>query len=93
MANFFQTCLKGFKLNKMIVEPKIAWPVNESAQLVELAKESIDLFAQLVEGCKKKILSSRMFVRPVEVKPHMIEYQSRGDQGLTITYYALNANG
>ena len=29
---FFQTCLKGFKLKKLVVEPKTAQPVEPNAQ-------------------------------------------------------------
>ena len=37
MSNVFQTCLKGFKLKRMVVKPKMAQPV-------ELDEEPIDLF-------------------------------------------------
>ena len=79
MSNVFQTCLKGFKLKMMVLEPK-------SAQLVESYKELINhqlnksrsgstpsstgrgsgrLPAQPVEGAKKKLyFSSRMVVQP-----------------------------
>ena len=42
MSNVFQTCLKGFKLKKLVVEPK-------TTQLVEPDEEP-------VEGCKKPSL-------------------------------------
>ena len=35
MSNVFQTCLKGFKLKKFVVVPKMA-------QLIELDEESVD---------------------------------------------------
>ena len=35
MLNVFQTCLKGFKLKKFVVVPKMA-------QLIELDEESVD---------------------------------------------------
>ena len=28
MSNVFQTCLKGFKLKKLVVEPKMAQPIE-----------------------------------------------------------------
>ena len=36
MSNAFQTCLKGFKLKMMIVEPKMAQPVELDEELVDL---------------------------------------------------------
>ena len=64
MSNSFQTCLKGFKLKELVVEPKMA-------QLVEPDEESVDPQfnqsrvrtitdrppAQPVEECKKPSLS------------------------------------
>ena len=28
MSNVFQTCLKGFKLKKLVIEPKMVQPVE-----------------------------------------------------------------
>ena len=83
MSNVFQTCLKGFKLKRLVVEPNMA-------QSIELDKESINhrlnrsrsgstpnstgqgsgrLPAQPVEGAKKKLyFSSRTVVQPVGVQ-------------------------
>ena len=43
MSNVFQTCLKGFKLKKLVVKPKMAQPVEPD-------KEPIDPQVQLVNG-------------------------------------------
>ena len=45
MLNYFQTCFKGFKLKKIIVEPKMAQPIGESTQLVEFDEELVNLFS------------------------------------------------
>ena len=80
---FFKFVLKGFKLKKLVVEPKTAQPIEPN-------KESIDRQlnwsrfrltpsstgrgpgrppTQPVEGAKKISLSSRMIVQPVKVEP------------------------
>ena len=46
MLNAFQTCLKGFKLKKMVIEAK-------TAQLVELDEEPINLFSLIGQGVQK----------------------------------------
>ena len=79
MSNVFQTCLKGFKLKKLLVEPKMAQPI-------ELDEESVDPSTQPVEGCKKHSLSFRMVVQSVNVWTVTC-------QGPTVTCQALNANG
>ena len=35
MPNVFQTCLKGFKLKKLVVEPKTAQPVEPDEEPVD----------------------------------------------------------
>ena len=35
MSNVFQTCLKGFKLKKLVVEPKTAQPVEPDEEPVD----------------------------------------------------------
>ena len=35
MSNIFQTCLKGFKLEKLVVEPKTAQPVKPDEERSE----------------------------------------------------------
>ena len=45
MSNVVQTCLKDFRLKRMVVEPKMGQPV-------ELAEEPVDLFSSTVEECK-----------------------------------------
>ena len=62
MSNVFQTCLKGFKLKMMIVEPKMAQPVepdekpinlfSSTDQPVQLNRSTCS--AQPIEECKKK---------------------------------------
>ena len=75
--NVLQTCLKGFKLKKLVVEPKTAQPI-------ELDEELIDPQLNQSSGAKKNLLYSRMVVQPVKgeqepVDPHL--NQSRSDQG------------
>ena len=36
MSNVLQSCLKGFKLKKMVVELKTAQPVESDEELVDL---------------------------------------------------------
>ena len=59
---FFKLVLKGFKLKKLVVEPKTTQPVEPN-------EESINLSVQPVEECKKLFLSSRTAVQPVKVEP------------------------
>ena len=35
MLNVFQTCLKGFKLKKLVVEPKTTQPVEPDEELID----------------------------------------------------------
>ena len=58
----------------MVVKPKMAQPAK-------LAKELIDLFSSTDRIMQKPSLYSRMLFRPVEAKPHLVEYESRGGQG------------
>ena len=51
MSNVFQTCLKGFKLKKMVVKLKLTQPVEESTQLIEPTEELVNQFRP-VEECK-----------------------------------------
>ena len=62
MSNIFQTCLKGFRLKMMVVEPKMT-------QLVEPDEEPVDLFTSTDQQVQKPSLSSRMLVQPVKVEP------------------------
>ena len=39
---FFQTCLKGFKLKKLVVEPKIAQPVESDEEPVDPPTQPVD---------------------------------------------------
>ena len=61
MSNVFQTCLKGFKLKMMVLEPK-------SAQLVESYKELVDLFNSTSRMVQKPSLSFKTLVQQVEVQ-------------------------
>ena len=60
MSNVFQTCLKGFKLKKLVVEQKMAQPVEPD-------EEPVNPPTQPVEGCKKSSLSSGTVVQPIKV--------------------------
>ena len=96
MSNVFQSCLKGFKLKKMVVELKTTQPVEPDEESVELDEEPIDLFNSIGQGVQKPSLFSRMLVQPVKVQPQLVEFQSRrqskGSQGPTTTCHTLNAN-
>ena len=35
MSNVFQTCLKGFKLKKLVIEPKTAQPVESDEEPID----------------------------------------------------------
>ena len=35
MSNIFQTCLKGFKLKKLVVEPKMTQPVEPDEESID----------------------------------------------------------
>ena len=76
---FFQTCLKGFKLKRMVVEPK-------TTQLVEPDEEPIDLFSLTGRKVQKPSFSFRTLVQQVEVR-------SRGNRGPMVICQTLNANG
>ena len=84
MSNVFQTCLKGFKLKMMVLEPK-------SAQLVESYKELVDLFNSTSRMVQKPSLSSKTFVQLVKVEPQPVEVRLRGSQGQRWCQ-ALNVN-
>ena len=55
MSNIFQICLKGFKLKKLVVEPKTAQPVEPD-------EEQVDPQLNWSRGAKKTSLSSRTVV-------------------------------
>ena len=65
MSNVSQTCLKGFKLKKLVVEPKTAQPIEPD-------KESVDPQLNWLRGVKKHSLSSRMIIQPVKVEPQLV---------------------
>ena len=100
MSNVFQTHLKGFKLNKMVIEQKMAQSIKGSTQLIEEStqpiepiKELFDLFNSISWKVQKPSLSSGTLVRQVEIELHPVDYQSKGDRGSTVTFNVLNANG
>ena len=66
MSNVFQTCLKGFKLKKLVVEPK-------TAQSIEPDEEPIDSHLNRSSGAKKPSLSSRMIVQSVKVESQPVD--------------------
>ena len=84
MSNVLQNYLKGFKLKRMIVEPKIAQPVEPD-------KEPIDPQLNQLMG-EKNLLSSKTVVQSVEVEPQPVEVWSRGDRAPTVTCQALKTN-
>ena len=67
---FFQTCLKGFKLKKLVVEPKTTQPV-------ELDEEPVNPQLNRSMSAKQPFLSSRTVVQPVN--PYL--NRSRSGQG------------
>ena len=69
MSNVFQTCLKGFKLKKLVVEPD---------------EEPVDLHLNWSRGAKKLFLSFGTVVQPIKVIPQSVDPHlnlSRSDQG------------
>ena len=75
MSNVFQTCLKGFKLKKLVVEPKTAQPVESYEELVDPLTQSVDLQLNWSRNTKN-ILSFRMVVQSIKgehelVDPHL----------------------
>ena len=70
----FETCLKGFKLKMMVVEPK-------TIQLVVPDEELIDLFNSIGQKVQKTSLFSKTFVQLIKVKHQPIEVRSRFGQG------------
>ena len=96
MSNVFQTCLKGFKLKKLVVEPKTAQLVEPNEEPINPPTQPVNPPAQLVNGWKKHSFSFRTVVQPVTVEPQLVDphlNRSRGDQGAPVTYQALNTNG
>ena len=68
MSNVFQICLKGFKLKKLVVEPKTTQPV-------ELNVEPIDPKLNRSRSKKKPSLSFKTVVQSIEVKPQSVEVE------------------
>ena len=83
---FFKLVLKGFKLKKLVVEPKTAQPVEPD-------EESVNPQLNRSRGAKNSSLSSRMIVQPVKVEPQLVEVRLRFGRDPTVTCQALNANG
>ena len=65
MSNVFQTCLQGFKLKKLVVEPKRAQPIEPD-------KELVDPQLNWLRSVKNHSLSSRMIIQPVKVEPQLV---------------------
>ena len=63
---FFQTCLKDFKLKKLVVEPDEE-PIDPQLNWSRVQKNS---------------LSSRTVVQPVKVEPQQVEVRSRSNSHL-----------
>ena len=74
----FKLVLKGFKLKKLVVEPKTAQPV-------ESVKELVDRLCSFgrgpVKGCQKLSLSPSGLLFPVEVILFLVEVRSRTGRG------------
>ena len=69
MSNVFQTCLKGFKLKKLVVEPD---------------EEPVDLHLNWSRGAKKLSLFFGTVVQPIKIKPQSVDphlNRSRSGQG------------
>ena len=66
MPNVLQTCLKCFKLKMMIVELKMAQPIESD-------KEPIDMLSSIGRMVQKSYLSSRTLVQTVKVKLQLVE--------------------
>ena len=64
----FQSCLKDFKLKKMVVEPK-------RTQLVESNEEPIDWFGSTGRRVQKPSLFSKILIQPIKVEPQSVEIQ------------------
>ena len=65
MSNVFQTCLKGFKLKKLVIEPKMAQPIEPD-------EEPINPQLNWSRGTKKPYLSSKTVVQLVKVEPQPV---------------------
>ena len=61
MSNVFQTCLKGFKLKMMVVEPKPTQPVEPN-------EEPVNQFSSTDRMVQKPALSFKTLVQQVEVQ-------------------------
>ena len=60
MSNVFQTCLKGFKLKLMVVEPKTTQPIK-------LDEELVNLFSSIGRRVQKPFLSFKTLAQLIEV--------------------------
>ena len=56
----FPTCLKGFKLKKLVVEQKTTKPIEPDEELVEPS-------TQPIKGCKKPSLLFKTVVQSIKV--------------------------
>ena len=65
MSNVLQTCSKGFKLKKLVVEPKTTQPIEPN-------EESINPQFNRSRGTKKSFLFSRMVVQPIKVEQESV---------------------
>ena len=85
VSNIFQTCLKGFKLKKLVVEPKTAQLVEPNEEPINPPTQPVNPPAQLVNGWKKHSFSFRTVVQPIKVR-------TVTNRNPTITYQLLNVN-
>ena len=71
---FFKLVLKGFKLKKLVVEPKTAQPVEPD-------EEPVDFQLNRSRGAEKHFLYSKTVVQLVEVRSRLNLNQSRSGRG------------
>ena len=68
---FFSNLFKRFEVEKMVVEPKMA-------QLIKPNEEPINLISSTSWKVQKPSISSKILVWLVKIRPHLVEYRSRG---------------
>ena len=65
MSNVFQTCLKCFKLKKLVVKSKTTQPIKPEEEPVKSSSTG-------ARGEKKNYLSSRTVVQSIKVEPQSV---------------------
>ena len=72
MLNVFQTCLKGFKLKNMVVEPKTTQLVERLAQSVDGCKNILSLPKRLFDPSRFNLIWSSTGRGVVEVQQSLV---------------------